>query len=281
MDRINLKKKTLGEGGFGKVWLGTFVIDPESGKKIESAIKQIPVSKFDMDEFDLHAKLSKHPECHEHVVCVYDVIKDSKVYFIAMEYIKGKNLLDYLNSLGAKKIDNGKLRKWLIEALEGLEYIHKNKIAHGDIKLENIMLDKKEKLKFLDFGFGCNVKTCRTTRAFHATPYLVPPERFFDKAPSKTLKEMKRADAWALGSTFLEMLLPDRLEEMGLTGKLLHEKVEAAHKKLPVNFRFDATDLIPQKHLKGVDRDVLRVINGLLEYDPNKRLTPTQALNIL
>ena len=283
MERIELKKKKLGEGGFGKVWLGTFIIDPESGKKIESAIKEIPANAFDMNEFELHAKLSKYPECNNHIVCVYDVIKDpkKKEVFIAMEYVNGKNLLDYLNEIGNRKIDNEKLKQLFIEALQGLQYIHKNKIAHGDIKLENLMLDKKDKLKYLDFGFGCNVKTCRTTKAFHATPYLIPPEKFLDKSPRKTLKAMKRADAWALGSTFLEMILPDRLEECNLTGKELHEKIKGAKKKLPVDFRFDATDLVPQIHLKGVDQTILRVINGLLEYDPDKRMTPDVALKIL
>lgn len=46
----------------------------------------------------------------------------------------------------------------MMTVLKAIKYIHGQKICHGDIKLENILLSKSDKLKIIDFGLSFDVK---------------------------------------------------------------------------------------------------------------------------
>ena len=58
-----------------------------------------------------------------------------------------------------------------------LAYLHSNNIAHRDIKLENILIDKKTlKVKLIDFGFALKVSGPPAHTSLIGTPCYLPPE---------------------------------------------------------------------------------------------------------
>ena len=57
-----------------------------------------------------------------------------------------------------------------------LDYMHRKNIAHRDIKLENILIDKKGIIKLIDFGFSCNAAADDLLRIFCGTPSYMAPE---------------------------------------------------------------------------------------------------------
>lgn len=70
-------------------------------------------------------------------------------------------------------------RYFFRQFLKGLEIVHRNGIAHRDLKPDNIMLDKDYNVKIIDFGFagaiaGNNGQKLMTTLC--GTPYFMSPE---------------------------------------------------------------------------------------------------------
>ena len=68
----------------------------------------------------------------------------SKVYLI-MEYVEKGDLLEYLNS--SDGLAEEEIRRLFQQLVLGIAYCHKEKVAHRDIKCENILLDSKGRLK--------------------------------------------------------------------------------------------------------------------------------------
>ena len=277
----------------GQVFLGTFIRDAKSGRRMSAAIKRVPASKMDINEVKLQASLSKLPECNLHVACLYDLFKEGNNYYIVMEYIQGKELFDYLADLD-EQLGLKKLKRFFRQALEGLAYIHSKGMAHGDIKIENLMLDERtDRLKYIDFGYGCNKVSCKTSPALHGTSYLYPPEAFNVKSiwsddleryvpppdGARTLDGIQRADVWALGSLFVEMMLttPEsitRTFHVGMSGKQL--KDVDSRKWLASNHLADRE----MKRNQAYDR-LYAIIDGMMKLDPDDRITAKQALIVL
>jgi serine/threonine protein kinase len=296
--KIKLGRK-IGFGSMGEVFLGTFVTDQRTGKHISAAIKRVPASKMDLKEVTLQSELSHLPQCNLYVACLYEMKKIGDNYYIVMEYIKGKELFDVLANLD-HELGLMRLKRLFKQALEGLAFIHSKGIAHGDIKMENFMLDEgSHRLKYIDFGYGCNEKTCKSSPVLHGTGYLDPPEAFKHETvwskdlsvpkwlsryvpppdSAHTLRSLQRADIWALGSMFVEMLLAnenrlDRTVDIGMSGEQLKDEDSRT---------WLASDFLKKKgKLRGRYYDRLyAVIDGMMKLDPDDRITAKQALKVL
>lgn len=277
--KLKLGKK-IGEGGMGKVYLSTYLVDPKTGETIKSATKTVPQNKMNMEEVALQASLSKIPDCNAHIACFYDLFQNPKnnAYYIVMEHIAGDELWDYLRNQ-RRELNAEQLHNLFVDALEGLAFIHANDIAHGDIKLENLMYDHEaRKLKYIDFGFGCVAEKC-AANPWHGTPFLFPPEAYkrskVTKRP-KSVSDMQRADLWALGAMLTELMVYkpgslQRVDDLGMSG--------ADVKAKPVNWK-------ASNHLKGVGMKrsgkqfapFYRVIDDMMRIDPNDRKSAAVVL---
>lgn len=268
MSRIKFGPK-IGEGGMGKVFLATYVVDPATNKTMSAAVKKITPSKMNLDEIVLQAQLSRLPHCNRHIACFYDIFTDPVThdYQIVMEYIKGEEMWDHVRQHVGRFTDR-ELRNIMRQTLEGMVFIHDHNIAHGDIKMENFMMDGSGKIKFIDFGFGCNEQSCANIRVWHGTRFLAPPEASVRLRP-KDLAAMKKADLWALGAMFVELAAYDgslrRVDDLGLDGPKLH-----ANPKLRPSDRF-----------AWRDKTIRKVIDGLMNANPRKRISAKNALKML
>ncbi len=89
---------------------------------------------------------------HKHIVQLYDVLQTSRHIFIIMEYCEGKDLLDYI--LTKSKLSEEESLKYFQQLINALFYLHSQNIAHRDIKIDNMLLDRNRDLKLVDFGLS-------------------------------------------------------------------------------------------------------------------------------
>lgn len=269
------KSKLLGKGAFGKVYVGVF----RNGETKPSAVKVIPRSKFDEDEIQVHAELSMYPDCNKHVACLYKVEHEGDDVLVAMELIEGKELFELV---GKDAFTYAQLRDMMKQLLEGLAYIHSKDVAHLDIKMENIMVDLGHggrDYKFIDFGFACSEEesTCLGSDLTpHATTYLTAPEYYNQLLPTGTSQSL---DVWALGATFLEVILNNeglkaRIDNVFLDGARVSKKGDD----------WVATDTLKSLEFKPQDERVwklLDVISKMMLVNPQKRATAPEALELI
>ncbi|POS71867.1 MAP/microtubule affinity-regulating kinase [Diaporthe helianthi] len=123
--------RLIGKGSFGKVVL-------KSAKK---------------DDSNLAREIHHHRQfVHPHIARLYEVVVTENLVWMVMEYCSGEELYDYLLRHGKLPVD--KVQKSFTQLVGAVAYVHQQNCVHRDLKLENILLDKNENVKLLDFGFA-------------------------------------------------------------------------------------------------------------------------------
>jgi serine/threonine protein kinase len=152
---------------------------------------------------------------HENIIKVYDIEERFQTVFLIMEYLEGETLNKMLKRL--KIIAPGLAVHYLIQICSGLQYAHNCGIIHRDINSSNILIQRDDQLKILDFGLACPIGT-HDFSSFGTLAYMAPEQIRGDPMDQRT-------DIFALGITAYEMLVGQRpfpeedaqaLEEMHL-----------------------------------------------------------------
>ena len=128
--------KKLGEGMFSVVKLGTHSLTNE-----EVAIKILEKTKISKleDKERIHREIEMMKRVnHFNIAKLYDIVETKLTIYLIQEYIKGKELIEYLNK--KKKLTENEACKFFHQIISGLDYLHKCGIAHRDIKPENILI---------------------------------------------------------------------------------------------------------------------------------------------
>jgi 5'-AMP-activated protein kinase, catalytic alpha subunit len=73
---------------------------------------------------------------------------------LALEYVSGGSLRDYLRKKSNKKVPEAEAKVYFGQIVGAVRYLHNKHIYHRDLKLENILLDYKKDIKIIDFGFS-------------------------------------------------------------------------------------------------------------------------------
>ncbi len=217
-------EKELGKGAMGVVYLGK---DPKIGRVV--AIKTLALSQeFDGDELiDARERFFREAETagrlqHPNIVTIYDAGEEHDLAYIAMEFLKGKDLVDYskqTNLLPPQRVVS------IIERVSvALAYAHKNNVVHRDIKPANVMYEyDSDTVKVTDFGIARITDSSKTkTGLVMGTPSFMSPEQIAGK------KVDGRSDLYSLGVMLFQMLagvLPFRGDSMAeLMYKIANEE---------------------------------------------------------
>ncbi|KAG1789070.1 Pkinase-domain-containing protein [Suillus plorans] len=238
--------KVIGEGAYGKVRLGTHRIT-----STRVAIKQIPkaMSASLTREIHHHRQLQ-----HPHVTQMYEVIATESHIWIVTELCCGGELFDYLAEKG--RLSERESSIIFGQLALAVAYLHEKGIVHRDLKLENVLLDERCRVKLGDFGFtreydrGVYMETfCGTTG--YAAPEMLQGKRYLGP----------EVDVWSMG-VILYCLLTGTLPFDDDDEAVMKEKVIKGKYEDPEWLSTDARDLV----------------RNILEVDPAKRLTIPQIL---
>ncbi|XP_045471765.1 myosin light chain kinase A-like [Harmonia axyridis] len=178
------KIRTLGEGGFGKVF------EVEHGD-IRFALKVTPKDEVSMTELRM-LKAMRHPNV---VRLLVDYVTDERLY-LGVELMEG-DLLELVQRRGP--LPEGECCDMLGQAFAGLAACHAQRILHRDIKPDNCLL-RGRRVCIADFGLACrlNQRFPTTSRRAGTPPFWAP----------EVLKRLPfglPSDVWAMGVTALYM----------------------------------------------------------------------------
>ena len=146
--------KTIGEGTFGKVKLGTHTLTGERvAIKILVKEKIIDVADVERVSREIHIlKLIRHPS----IIQLYEIIETSRHLFLVMEYVENGELFDYI--VKQTKVEEPEACRYFKQIISGVAYLHRLNIVHRDLKPENLLIDWKNSLKIVDFGLSNTYK---------------------------------------------------------------------------------------------------------------------------
>lgn len=122
------------------------------------AVKQ--VKKFDsaVDKDNFLLEMGMLRECsHPNVLRVFELFEDETNFYIVTEYFDGIEFLDRVND--QKEFDEDDICHIMKGIVEAINYCHNINICHRDIKPENILINTKNEIKIIDFGFAQIVST--------------------------------------------------------------------------------------------------------------------------
>ena len=180
----------LGRGRFGNVCLihneiffyAIKAISKSFAEKQKFGVKYLFFEKNTLSSMD-----------HPFVLKLIKTLKNENWLFFLMEYISGINMGEYLD--GRKNNRNLFETKFYSASIFlAIEYIHKKKIIHRDIKPAKIMIDKKGYIKIIDFGTAKILNNeNEKTKTVIGSPNFISPEVLLGKGYSFS------CDYWSIG----------------------------------------------------------------------------------
>ena len=203
----------IGRGGFSIIYKGLHL-----GLNMPVAIKMmrhdLAMDPDFLSNFQNEAKTIASLD-HANIIKVYDIEERFQTVFLIMEYIEGEPLIKMLKRL--KAISPKLAVSYLIQIASGLQYAHSRGIIHRDINSSNIIIQRDDRLKILDFGLACPIGT-EDFSSLGTLAYMAPEQITGDAMDERT-------DVFAMGITAYEMIVGKRpfpeddvhlLEEMHL-----------------------------------------------------------------
>jgi tRNA A-37 threonylcarbamoyl transferase component Bud32 len=164
--------KILGKGTYGKVYEAQHKLTAGrvAVKCIEkTTIKNEKSMQKIFNEVEILANLS-----HVNIIKLYEIFENEKYYFFVTEFAEKGDLLRLLDNNGV--FNETQVFLILKDLLESVKYLHGKGILHRDIKLDNILLNGRYKVKLCDFGISLKIHKGHILTEKCGTPAYMPPE---------------------------------------------------------------------------------------------------------
>lgn len=196
-DRYELKQ-ILGGGGMSNVYVAMdTILNRQVAVKlihIPPNEKQATIQRFEREV--QNTTILTHPN----IVSVLDVGEEVDFFFLVMEYIEGPTLADYIKANGPLKPE--KALYFIEQILSGIRHAHEQGIVHRDIKPQNVMIDRNQTLKIVDFGIAKALSETAMTQTNH----VVGTVQYLSPEQAKGEKTGERSDIYSIGIVLYEML---------------------------------------------------------------------------
>ena len=245
----------IGSGAFGKVVLGKHIITGETVaiKILDKIILNQTPEDYELVKNEMSIlKLVKH----KYIIQLYEILQTPNHIFIVMEYCEGKDIMDYI--LSRNYLTESDSLKYFQQLINALFYLHSQNIAHRDIKIDNILLDRYKNLKLIDFGLSTKYLDDKLLDQPCGTIVYSAPEVLEGQPYHGML-----ADVWSSGIVLYGMLsgyLPFSDNDDNVNKKLIIEgKIE-----MPENFSPWVKDLL--KHMLDVNPMTRYTLQDIKEH---------------
>jgi len=198
---------------------------------------------------------------HANICAIEDVGQENNTIYITMEFVEGQTLRELVKIRGA--IDPGRAINLLDQMCAGLEYAHRRGMTHGDVKASNVLISSHGQVKLVDFGLA-RIDAATADKALGSAKADKGDHlRTLDYATLEKLAGMKedgvRSDIYFLGT----------MGYMALAGaSALVDSRDRTVRADPRRY----TSVVPlHTRAPGVPRDIIDVINRMMQLDPMER----------
>ena len=215
LDGVYQVNRVLGQGGFGITYQGVDTrlnrpvalkeFFPEGcwreGTTVVSAGRWTVKTYSDAKQKFLQEGQTLGRFNHPGIVRVFYYFEENNTAYMVMEYLQGRSLADLLKQRGGK-LSQSEALQYIQKICQGLEVLHRSQFLHRDLKPDNIMLTKDNRVVLIDFGAARDF-TSRDSKRFTAmfTPGYAPLEQY-----GQALKFGTFTDIYALGATLYHLL---------------------------------------------------------------------------
>ena len=251
-----IKKKVLGTGSYGQVFLGFnkitkkyYAIKHMDKKNILSLLKTLKIAQ---KEIEIQSKIN-----HPNLVKLLYAKETEKSYYLVMDYATGGSLFSHISK--HKGLSEDETFSKFIQVLNAINFLHENDLIHRDIKPENILIFENNVVKICDFGW-CVKLNGHQRRTYCGTTEYMSPELVNYKEYGK------ENDVWSLGILLYEMIhgySPFR------SNKPVYDEKDVINNIINHNLRFE----------KEISNECKQLICDLLEPNINKRIKVEDIYN--
>lgn len=234
--------------------MGEVYLAEDTKLKRKVALKFLP-ALYAADK-DFKARFTREAQAaavldHPNVVTVYEVGEFQGRPFIAMQYVEGQSLQDFIQG---KELPIGKIIDLAIQICEGLSKAHQEGITHRDIKPSNVVIDADGRPKILDFGLASVQGSEHITR----TGSTLGTVRYMSPEQAQGQEVDHRSDIFSFGVVLYEIIA-------GRTPFARENDVATAQAIM------SATAEPLAKYRANVPDELQRIVSKLLEKDPAYR----------
>lgn len=271
-------REPLGTGAYASVYRGL------TSAGVFVALKCIDLSARHVRTQDVIAEVNIACKLrHENIVNFLSWVRVSRYLVITMEIVPGGTLMNTLTTFGP--IAAQAVRRYTLDALNGLAYLHGRQLVHADVKPHNMLVGMDGTVKLSDFGtaFGGSSSLafsamCPPTEGdifeLRGTPAYLAPEVAFGELPTAA------SDIFALGISVYQLL----------TSELPWAVAPGRTESLSVLMRNDAAciqaigngSLVPSVRSRNgvaIDGHMKHFIECCLQRDPSARPSAEELLN--
>ncbi|MDX8365017.1 Stk1 family PASTA domain-containing Ser/Thr kinase [Cytobacillus sp. IB215665] len=196
-DRYDIVE-VVGGGGMANVYLAKDMILDR-----EVAIKVLRLDFSHDEEFIKRFRREAQAAtslAHPNIVTIYDVGEEDNIYYIVMEYVRGKTLKQYIQAYAPLSVQE--TLNIMEQLTSAISHAHQNQIVHRDIKPQNILVNNNGTVKITDFGIAMALSSTtitHTNSVLGSVHYLSPEQARGGLAN-------KKSDIYSLGIVMFELL---------------------------------------------------------------------------
>lgn len=200
-------------------------------------------------EIQIHKSLN-----HKNIVGFHSFFDDPFNVYIVLELCKKRSMMELHKR--RKTVTEYECRYYIHQIVNGVKYLHDNRIIHRDLKLGNLFLNDELHVKIGDFGLATRIEyEGERKKTLCGTPNYIAPEILNKKGHSYEV------DIWSIGCVMFTLLVGQPpFETKSL--KDTYSKIRKCDYRLPSNLRKTAADMII----------------AMLQSNPDKRPTIGQLL---
>ncbi|XP_037806288.1 serine/threonine-protein kinase polo [Lucilia sericata] len=233
-NRTFKRMRFFGKGGFAKCYeiIDVVTNDVYAGKIVSKKLMMKHNQKEKMtQEITIHRSLN-----HPNIVKFHGFFEDSANIYIVLELCKKRSMMELHKR--RKTITEYECRYYIFQIIQGVKYLHDNRIIHRDLKLGNLFLNDMLHVKIGDFGLATRIEyEGERKKTLCGTPNYIAPEILTKKGHSYEV------DIWSIGCVMYTLLVGQPPFETK-TLKDTYSKIKKCDYRVPSYLRKSAADMV-------------------------------------